>query len=241
MRTFRASILLLSYICFFLQACASSNVSNSSRSQSEYVENNAVNEASDERVYSEPYIRARILADMLYEAALAYEDNRLLLPAGDNAYDRYIEVLSIEPNNQVALQGINDIVDRYVQMANQAIRIGQFDNAKDFIDRAASIDPTKENIAQARSYLQNESAVKREYFELDPEGIETQSLDTLSQIGSIGEYVKNQDATFLITARTDAEGRWIYRIMREAVGGYRLRGNITLGAKPVIQVDVPNS
>ncbi|MBN4075530.1 hypothetical protein JYU22_03015 [Gammaproteobacteria bacterium AH-315-E17] len=190
---------------------------------------------------SDPFLRARILADMLFEASMAFDDNRLLLPPGNNAYDRYMEVLSFEPDNQVALQGIQDIVDRYVAMANQAIQIGQFDNAEAYLNRAASINPGQSNIIEARRVLNLEQGVGREYFTLDPQELTTQSLAMMSQLGSIGEFVRDYDATFLITARSDAEARWIYQIMREAVGGYRLRGNVTLGPQPTVQVNIPQT
>jgi hypothetical protein len=185
-------------------------------------------------------LRARILADMLYEASLAFEDGRLLFPADDNAYDRYLEVLSVEPDNAVALQGVEGIVGRYVSMAIRAIEVGQFADAEEYLFRAASIRPEAPTIAESRAFLENERAFKRDYFALDPEALSEQSLEIMSQLGSIGEYVKNQDATFLITARNDAEARWIYQIMREAVGGYRLRGNIAYGNQPTIQVNNPN-
>tara|TARA_R110000772_G_scaffold91216_7_gene187713 strand:- start:2317 stop:3006 length:690 start_codon:yes stop_codon:yes gene_type:complete len=190
---------------------------------------------------ADPFLRARILADMLYEARVAFEDNRLLLPAGDNAYDRYMEVLSIVPDNQVALDGIENIADRYVAMALEAIRVGQFENAENYLNRAASINPDKENIAEARRILLSESRISRDYFPLDPQELERQSLDIMSRLGSIAEYVRNREATFLITARNDAEGRWIYRIMREATGGYRLRGDIAIGNRPTIQVNIPQT
>lgn len=190
---------------------------------------------------ADPFLRARIMADMLYEASVAFEDNRLLLPAGDNAYDRYMEVLSIVPDNQVALTGIENIVDRYVLMALDAIRVGQFENAENYLNRAASIHPGKENIVEARSVLRSESQISRDYFTLDPQELDRQSLDIMSRLGSIAEYVRSREATFLITARNDAEGRWIYRIMREATGGYRLRGDIAIGNRPTIQVNVPQT
>ncbi|MFL2840902.1 MAG: hypothetical protein ACJ0BT_03600 [Pseudohongiellaceae bacterium] len=190
---------------------------------------------------SDPFLKARILADMLFEASIAFEDNRLLLPAGDNAYDRYLEVLSFDPDNQVALQGIQDIVDRYIAMATQAMEIGQFDNAEEYLKRADSISPGVSNIIEVRRVLNLQQSVSREYFPLDPHELSAQSLIIMSQLGSIGEFVRNYDATFLITARSDAEARWIYQVMREAVGGYRLRGNIALGSQPTIQVNIPQT
>lgn len=225
-----------------LQACATTDLSfpaqettSSSEQESIVIEQTRTGRISD------PILRARILADMLFEASMAFDDNRLMLPAGDNAYDRYLEVLSFDPNNQIALQGVEDIVERYLVMANQAIQIGQFDDAEDYLVRAEIINPGKQDIIEARRVLALESRVTRDYFALAPEELAAQSLIMMSQLGTIGELVRNYDATFLITARSDSEARWIYQVMREAVGGYRLRGNITLGSQPAIQVNIPQT
>ena len=227
----------------FLQACETTNVSLPSQVETTASDRLEVDDGATTNTSTtpEPILRARILADMLFEASIAFDDNRLMFPAGDNAYDQYMEVLSFAPDNQVALQGIQDIVDRYVAMANQAIQIGQFDNAEEYLNRATSINPGKSNIIEARRVLNIEQSISREYFALDPQELAAQSLIIMSELGSIGEFVRNYDATFLITARSDAEARWIYQIMREAVGGYRLRGNITLGSQPTIQVNIPQT
>ena len=78
-------------------------------------------------------------------------------------------------------------------------------------------------------------------FELDEQGLSEQSLEMMAQLGEIGEFIRDREATFLIFARTDEEGRWVYRIMREAVGGYRLRGDIAVDSNPSIQVVLPQS
>ena len=78
-------------------------------------------------------------------------------------------------------------------------------------------------------------------FPLDSDGLAEQSLETMVELGEIGQYIRDIEATFLINARTDEEGRWIYKIMREAVGGYRLRGNIGVANEPSIQVLIPKS
>lgn len=233
---------LIIVCALLMQACATTELSLPSQESpaSIELEDSVIEETETVRI-SDPILRRRILADMLFEASTALDDNRLMFPAGDNAYDRYMEVLSFAPDNQIALQGIEDIVDRYVIMANQAIQVGQFDDAEEYLSRAESINPDKQNIIEARRVLVRESSVSRDYFVLDPEELTAQSLTIMSQLGTIGELVRNYDATFLITARSDAEARWIYQIMREAVGGYRLRGNITLGSQPTIQVNIPQT
>lgn len=194
-----------------------------------------------ERVENNAIVRARIIADILFEAAYALDDNKLLLPAGDNAYDRYLEVLSVEPANAVALAGIQNIVLRYVELADGAMAIGQYDEAEKFLERGASIEPASDSILAARSRLVLARTVEINFVELDPDGLNDQSLETMLLLSEIAESVKLAGATVLITARTDAEGRWIYKTMRESLGGYRLRGDIVLGNQPGIQINSPGA
>lgn len=194
-----------------------------------------------ERVENNAIVRARIIADILFEAAYALDDNKLLLPAGDNAYDRYLEVLSVEPANAVALAGIQNIVLRYVELADGAMAIGQYDEAEKFLERGASIEPASDSILAARSRLVLARTVEINFVELDPDGLNDQTLETMLLLSEIAESVKLAGATVLITARTDAEGRWIYKTMRESLGGYRLRGDIVLGNQPGIQINSPGA
>lgn len=192
-------------------------------------------------VTSEAIRRARILADMLYEARLAYEDNRLMSPAGNNAYDRFREVLSIEPGNAVAQQGIVDIVLRYIELADVEINQGEYDNAASLLARGAGILPERPELADARARLAAARVNKIESHALDTEGLSSQSLEMMTRLAEIAQDIRDREATFLINARTDDEGRWIYKVMREAVGGYRLRGNIGISGTPAILVTVPTN
>jgi hypothetical protein len=197
---------------------------------------------AEESLYSnDPFVRQRILADMLYEARVAYEDNRLMSPSGNNAYAGFRAVLDFEPDNEVALQGIRDIVQRYVELADAAIKIGQYENAQSYLDRGASLRVNSSVVSDARRQLEQARETKMSIFTLDAEGLAEQSLEIMVELGEIGQYIRNIEATFLINARTDEEGRWIYKIMREAVGGYRLRGNIGVANEPSIQVVIPKT
>ena len=203
-------------------------------------------ESTDSEAQASPgptdtFVRQRILADMLYEARLAYEDNRLTSPPGNNAYDGYRSVLDVDPDNAVALQGIHDIVLRYVQLADAAIQVRQLDNAESLLNRAARIDSEENAIADARARLAQAREIDMDVFSLDAEQLSKRGLEIMVELGEIGQYIRDREATFLINARTDEEGRWIYQTMRQAVGGYRLRGNIAVDNEPSIQVVVPKS
>lgn len=185
------------------------------------------------------FARSMMLADMLYAARTAFDNNRLMSPAGDNAYDRYLEVLQLDPGNEVAQQGIRDIVLRYTELADAATALGKFSEASSLLDRAASLDPDRAELAAARARLQAAQRNKIDTYELDPDGLRNQSLEMLTRLGEIAQYILRNEATFLINARSDEEGRWIYKVMREAVGGQRLRGNIDISGTPNILVTVP--
>lgn len=192
------------------------------------------------READDAFARSMLLADILYEARLAFDDNRLMTPSGDNALDRYRQVLQLDPGNDVALQGIQDIVLRYVDLADVAMRQGQFGQADSLLARAATLNPERAELLAARQRLELARQAEVRSYELDPQGLAEQSLEVMVHLGEIAQHIQRNEATFLINARNDAEGRWIYKVMREAVGGYRLRGNIDISSNPGILVTLPS-
>lgn len=197
-------------------------------------------ETSSARAVDEAFARSMLLADMLYEARIAFEDNRLMSPSGDNALDRYRQVLQLDPGNAVALQGIQDIVLRYVDLADVAMRQGQHAEADSLLDRAAALNPERPELLAAWQRLELARQTEVHNYQLDPQGLAEQSLEVMVRLGEIAQQIQRNEATFLINARNDAEGRWIYKVMREAVGGYRLRGNIDISSTPGILVTLPS-
>lgn len=191
-------------------------------------------------VISDELRRARLMADMLYDARIAYDNNQLMTPSGSSAYDRYREVLSFDPENAVARQGLVDIVLRYIELANIEMTQGEYDNAASLIQRGASILPDRPELSDARARLAVARETKIENHPLDPIGLRDQTLEMMNELAAIAESIRNRNATFLINARTDDEGRWIYKVMREAIGdGYRLRANIGVSGTPAILVTLP--
>jgi hypothetical protein len=193
-------------------------------------------------ISSEELRRARLMADMLYDARIAYENNQLMTPSGSSAYDRYREVLSFDPENAVARQGLVDIVLRYVDLANIEMTQGEYDNAATLLQRGASILPDRPELGDARARLAVARQTKIENHPLDGDALRKQALEMMTELAAIAESIRAREATFLINARTDDEGRWIYKVMREAIGdGYRLRGNIGVSGTPAILITLPNT
>ena len=187
----------------------------------------------------EVHARAMLLADILYEAKVAYEDNRLMSPSDNNAYDRYQQVLRLDPGNEVAAAGIQDIVVRYIALADAAMAQAKIGDAESLLERAASLNPERPELAAAYQRLEAARHTRVARFDIDPRALAEQDLELMVRLAEIARLIEGSEATFLINARSDAEGRWIYKVMREAVGGYRLRGNIDISSTPNILVTLP--
>ena len=74
-------------------------------------------------------------------ATLALEENRLMSPAGDNAYDRFRKLAEIDPTDKRANAGFREIATRYVGMAERSIEKGDLDQARTYVERARTADP----------------------------------------------------------------------------------------------------
>ena len=92
---------------------------------------------------------------LINNAKMALEENRLMSPANDNAYDRYRQVLELDPNEKRAKQGLREVAIRYVDLAGQAAAKGDLEQARSFVDRAKRADGSYPGIATLESRLSN--------------------------------------------------------------------------------------
>lgn len=80
------------------------------------------------------------------DTALALADQRLaedqlLYPEEDGAVYYYRQVLGWAPDNERAQQGLQRVVERYVQMSEGAYRRQQYGQALQMVERALEVDP----------------------------------------------------------------------------------------------------
>jgi hypothetical protein len=195
--------------------------------------------AAAEAAFEEQLRYQRRIADLNYEGIKALNANRLLTPPDTSAHAYFMRVLAIEPENAAALKGIRDIVEKYLQLAEQDSRQGQYDSAKTYLRRAEEVDRTHEGIASA--WVALEAAMKSSdvIHSLDARDLANRSEALMAQLASIAVQARESGAFFLITAPNDAQARWIYSQMQAAVEGHRLRGNIELGESPTIRLILP--
>jgi len=97
--------------------------------------------------------------------ALAGDDvaaYRLTTPQGNNALERYRQVLLMAPQNQEAVRGLRAIVAKYVDMAYRQISRNHYDEAALYLYRAAGIAPKDPSVRQARDlYVKRKIAKAR--------------------------------------------------------------------------------
>lgn len=240
MTMIRLSVLFL-LVGAGLSACSTPGGSQSAGGESGETDRNGVRVLSEARVLRgnpEPE-RRRLIADLLYEGLQALDDDRLLTPADNSAHARFRRVLAYEPDNALALEGLEAIVLRYVELADDAIRQGLFEQAEELLDRARFVDESHAAIAAAELRLRQEQESGDLFFDLSASQVASRSDSVKDRLADIARQAREHEAFFLITAPSDEQARWMYSVMREAVDGYRLRGNIELATRYSIRLRMP--
>ena len=100
------------------------------------------------------------IGGLLRAASADIEALRLTMPLGDNAFERYQQVLTMEPDNEDAARGLEVIVIRYVTLANTALSNGELEKAERYLDSASGVAPEDKGVALARNML-NAAAVSQ--------------------------------------------------------------------------------
>lgn len=95
---------------------------------------------------------------------LAQEDTRALRltsPKDNNAFDKYLSILSLDENNADAKLGIQSISDKYVALAYGAMDANKLDNAESYLKKASAISPGMQKVATAEAALQAKRAEQK--------------------------------------------------------------------------------
>ncbi|WP_111641217.1 hypothetical protein [Marinimicrobium alkaliphilum] len=195
----------------------------------------------------QPYDWQGRIDTLLNRGDRALSAGRLLEPSRDNAYDYYQQVLLIEPDNAMARTGIQAIMLSYLDSARTAAANSDHRGARRALAQAASIDPESDLVAEVRATIeaQAEARVRAQggaegsFHRLDSGALSARSDAVAAQLVELAEQVREQGASILISARNDAEGRWIYQQMRAAVPGFLLRGDIAIQSPPGVRVLPP--
>ena len=188
---------------------------------------------------SQPNQQERFIANTLFEGLQALDQDKLLTPVDDNAYSRFQRILAIDPSNEIALEGIEQILLRYIELSIEASRRGQFDDAESYLERAAFVDKDHSALTEAKMLLESEINSEDLIFNLDSQDFMNRTDGAVAQLENIAQQAKEHNSFFLIIAPKDSLARCMYLQMRNAVEGFRLRGNIELANQTSIRLRVP--
>ena len=188
---------------------------------------------ADIRRHSEALARKQQLRKWLANAQQALANDRLKIPRSDNAYDWYQQVLAVDELNAEAHWGMEQISQRYMQLAEQAFKLGRVDRAEQMLWGAAQISATQQQLEDLRGRYRQVAA--NDVY-LSTEELSARNESIQRTLAEIALQAQEKGSRLLIVARNDAEGRWIYKQMRGAVDGYRLRGNIKVGKVPRVRL-----
>jgi len=97
---------------------------------------------------------------LLEQAEAALSQNRLMAPAGDNAYGYYQEVLASDPENEQARAGLQRIVTRYRELAQQSLKKGNRAEARRYASRGLTLAPRDQQLLSVQRQASRSRARK---------------------------------------------------------------------------------
>ncbi|GAA5525799.1 hypothetical protein Maes01_02372 [Microbulbifer aestuariivivens] len=190
-------------------------------------------------------IRQRNIAFFLQRAEAAQRQGFLTQPAGASAFDYYLRVRQLDPANSRAATGIQGIVIELVERARDALRRRAFAEVASYLNQAEDLAPGNPLAAEVRSQMARERAragtdiPQGEAVSLPAASLASRSEAVSALLRETAQRIRREDLRVIIVARSDEEGRWVYQQLREAVTGYRVRGDIRLGSPPRVILMAP--
>ncbi len=107
-------------------------------------------------------VAAMSTSELLAEASKAITEQRLLAPAGNNAFEFYLKVLDRQPDNQVAKDALRETFPFAANAAEQVINAGNFSEANREIALLSKADPDNYTLTILRSKLDARRKVKQQ-------------------------------------------------------------------------------
>ena len=175
-----------------------------------------------------PVIERELLFKLLDGADAAIADNRLTFPAGHNALDYYHEILAIQPDQEDALRGLEQLVEIYVKMAQDALEYNRFATARAMLARANLMVPNHPSIEPTHAQIRLLEEAQRTALPLDQQVLNNPTRALKDQLIALGNHPEKTPCRFVIYARNDAQGRWIYQQLAAAEVSGRIRAEIKI-------------
>ncbi|MFT5137021.1 MAG: hypothetical protein ACI9XU_002135 [Arenicella sp.] len=123
----------------------------------------AIDPRSEESIeFNVALTRWRVTRDIkgfLVSAKQAEKDNRLILPARNNALYFYQQILELDESNKDGIRGTLVIADSYIEKANSAILNGRYEAATGYLATVSVIDAKHASIPLIEEMITKGSAI----------------------------------------------------------------------------------
>ncbi|MFO1372477.1 MAG: hypothetical protein U1F42_08800 [Candidatus Competibacteraceae bacterium] len=94
------------------------------------------------------------IEQLLTDAQQQMSNRRLTAPSGSNALQTYQRILELQPNHPTALDGIQRIANYYLDVAQQNLQQGRFDESMAYINRGLRAVPKHQALLNLRKTAQ---------------------------------------------------------------------------------------
>ena len=95
------------------------------------------------------------VARLLEAAEADLKVRRLTSPAGNNAWDRYQQVLEIDPANSDAIKGMERVIESYMQLFGAEVEKEDFDKAAGYLAKISELHPDSPVLEEGEQRLKD--------------------------------------------------------------------------------------
>ncbi|MEM7080260.1 MAG: hypothetical protein AAF513_16695 [Pseudomonadota bacterium] len=146
-------------------------------------------------------------------ADAAIERDQITYPREGSAYQIYREILTRYPDQADAIDGINTLVERYIDLALQALQRGALPRARSMLARARIIDAQHPGIEPTEQQIRLMSNAERTTMTLAAADLAARRAHLAAAIAGFAR----PECRYRIYTASDRDGRWIYQALRSGV------------------------
>ena len=169
-----------------------------------------------------------VLHNLLDTAEAAIDAGQLTYPADGSALTIYQQILAIEPGQQDAERGLEHLVELYIDLAMTALQRGRHATARSMLSRARLIRPNHPSIEPTAAQIRLLDKADRKILKLTQTDLQERTAQVQDNLAALAIPSEGQTCRYTISAKNDAQGRWIYQRLAEASASGRLRAQINL-------------
>ncbi len=129
------------------------------------------------------------VAYLIKYAEEAMSRGHLVEPDGDNAFDAYLKILKLEPDNEAAIIGKTRVYNELLEKAKDYIKENKFDDADHALTQANAIEPESAEVRLIRGQM-GDAKKKAERIAMEEERKRQEEEQRLAQVKRVEEAKK---------------------------------------------------